>query len=114
MRFRQGIFGGAFPGRAALALFAALQITLLWFLFMAKFLSETAFLLLMVIFSGLFALATVVPVGTRGLRREILPDPVIPGRAFVPAPEAEMASPLIRLRTSLRPRSEPGQAPGGP
>jgi hypothetical protein len=61
------------------------------------------FLLLLVLFSALFALEAFLPGGGTGAKRETPPELLLPGRTFVPVPEAEMVSPLVRLRTALRP-----------
>jgi tetratricopeptide (TPR) repeat protein len=100
---RKGIFGGVLTGKVALALFSLVQLAAIWYLFTAGLVSEGTFALLIAILSGLFALAGLLPVRNGGGRTETLPDLVIPERSFVPSPEAEMVSPLIRLRTALRP-----------
>lgn len=93
------------PARTALALASLLQLAAAWYLFVAGLVSEGGFLLLLLLFSALFALVAFVPWREAGRRREIPPDLVMPGRTCVPGPEADMVSPFIRLRAALRPRT---------
>jgi tetratricopeptide (TPR) repeat protein len=102
---RKGLTRGVFTARVALALFSLSQLAATWYLFTARLVSETGFGLLIAMFSGLFALAGLLPARNGGVRTESLPELVLPERTFVPAPEADMVSPLIRLRTALRPRT---------
>ena len=107
----KGLPGWFPPARTALALISLLQLAAAWYLFVARLVSETGFLLLLLLFSALFALVAFLPWREAGRRREIPPDLVTPARSFVPVPEADMASPFIRLRTALRPRKEPAPRP---
>jgi Flp pilus assembly protein TadD len=102
---RKGLTRGVFTARVALALFSLSQLAATWYLFTARLVSETGFGLLIAMFSGLFALAGLLPARNGGVRTESLPELVLPERTFVPSPEADMVSPLIRLRTALRPRT---------
>jgi hypothetical protein len=99
------------PARTFLALCAILQLAASWFLFVAGFISEVSFLLLLVLFSALFALEAFLPGGGATPAQERLPDLFLPERTFVPVPEAGIVSPLVRLRTALRPRQEPSPRP---
>ena len=74
--------------------------------FTAGLLSEAGFVSLVAILSGLLAAAALLPARKGGPGRENPPMFVLPERHFVPFPEAEMVSPLIRLRTALRPRTD--------
>jgi Flp pilus assembly protein TadD len=97
---------GWFPTvRTALVLMTLLQLAASWYLFVAGLVSEGGFLLLLVLFSVLFALGAFLPWKEAARRREIPPDLILPVRTFVPVPEADMVSPLLRLRTALRPRT---------
>jgi tetratricopeptide (TPR) repeat protein len=97
-------FPAGFPrSRTILAIFSLLQVAAAWFLFVAGVISDMVFLLLLVLFSALFALEAFLPGGGTGAKRETPPELLLPGRTFVPVPEAEMVSPLVRLRTALRP-----------
>jgi tetratricopeptide (TPR) repeat protein len=101
--------GGAPPwlptARTGLVLATLLQLAGSWYLFASGRISEGGFLLLLAILSVLFALGALLPGKEPGKRREIPPDLVLPPRSFVPVPEPDMVSPLLRLRTALRPRS---------
>jgi tetratricopeptide (TPR) repeat protein len=102
-RSRAGFLPGISTARTALALFSLLQLGALWLFFIAGLLTEAAFAILVAVLSGLFALALFAP-ARNGKPEDNAPlDLVIPARDFVPSPGAEMVSPLIRLRTSLRP-----------
>jgi Flp pilus assembly protein TadD len=106
----RGTGGKGFPAgipspRSALALFSLLQLAAAWSFFVARLISETAFLLLVTVFSALFALVLFVPARDSVVKEEIPVELVIPERTFVQPPAAEMVSPFVRLRTSLRPRS---------
>lgn len=102
LRSRKGILAGISSARYALAGFSLLQLATLWIFFVARLVSETTFVLLLAIFSVLFALATLVPGRNGEIRKEIPLELVIPERTFVPIPEAEMVHPSVRLRTALR------------
>ncbi|HUK93402.1 MAG TPA: tetratricopeptide repeat protein [Methanomicrobiales archaeon] len=103
MRVGRRILTGVSWARYALAAFSLLQLAALWMFFVARLVSETSFVLLIAIFSLLFALSVLIPARNGETKKERPLEFVIPERSFVPSPEAEMASPLIRLRTSLRP-----------
>ncbi|MDD1665518.1 MAG: tetratricopeptide repeat protein [Methanomicrobiales archaeon] len=102
-RSRAGILAGISGARSALAAFCLLQLAALWLFFVARLVSEIAFVLLVSIFSVLFALTTFLPARNGEPMKEIPLDLVIPARTFVPGPEGEMVPPSIRLRTALRP-----------
>jgi tetratricopeptide (TPR) repeat protein len=89
--------------RSALAAFCLLQLAAIWLFFVASLVSETTFVLLISIFSVLFALAVFIPVRNGEVRKETPLVLMIPDRIFMPSPEGEMVSPFIRLRTALRP-----------
>jgi tetratricopeptide (TPR) repeat protein len=101
------------PARTVLAFFTLIQLAASWFLFVAGLVSETGFLLLLVLFSALFALEAFLPggSGSTGAKQGGPPDLLLPGRTFVPVPEADMVSPFVRLRTALRPRTGPTPRP---
>ena len=99
----KGFLAGISPSRSILALFSLLQLAAIWLFFIARFVSETTFVLLPAILSGLFALATLVPARNGEVKKETPLYLVVPERTFVPSPEAEMISPLVRLRMALRP-----------
>ena len=103
LRSRKGVLAGISSARYALAVFSLLQLAALWLFFVARLVSETTFVLLIAIFSILFALAALVPARNGEIRKEVPLELVIPERTFVPLPEAEMVSPLVRLGTALRP-----------
>jgi tetratricopeptide (TPR) repeat protein len=103
MAGRKGVLGAITTSKTALALLSLLQLGTAWSLFMAGLVSELALVLLLVLFSALFALALYLPLRNGGGKEEPPLELVIPPRIFVPVPEAEMVSPLIRLRTALRP-----------
>jgi Flp pilus assembly protein TadD len=107
MAGRMGFPAGIFSPRSALALLALLQLAAAWSFFVARLVSEGAFLLLVAIFSVLFALILFVPARNSEPGKETPLELVIPKRTFVPSPVAEMVPPFIRLRTSLRPRPAP-------
>ncbi|MDD1668278.1 MAG: tetratricopeptide repeat protein, partial [Methanomicrobiales archaeon] len=99
----RGILAGISWARPALAVFCLLQLAVLWLFFVARLVSEIAFVLLIAVFSVLYALAILIPARNGEHRKEAPLELVIPGRTFIPSPEADMASPFIRLRTALRP-----------
>jgi hypothetical protein len=99
----RGFLAAISPSRSLLALFVLLQLAALWLFFTARFVSETTFVLAISILSGLFALATLVPARNGEEKKEPPLYLVVPERTFVPSPEAEMISPLVRLRMALRP-----------
>jgi Flp pilus assembly protein TadD len=103
IRSRKGILTGRTWARPALAAFCLLQLVALWLFFVARLVAETTFVLLISIFSVIFALTIFFPIRNGDLRKETPFHLVIPGRAFVPLPEGDMVPPLIRLRTALRP-----------
>jgi hypothetical protein len=103
IRSRKGILAGISSARYALAAFSLLQLAALWLFFVARLVSETTFVLLISIFSLLFALATFIPARNGEPGKESPPDLTIPERTFVSLPEGEMVSPAVRLRTALRP-----------
>ncbi len=103
IRSRRGFLSGIPLARSALAVLALLQLAALWLFFGVKLISEAAFVLLLAILSGLFAFALLVPLRQGEPGREEPLELVIPERNFVPSPEAEMVSPLVRLRKTLRP-----------
>ena len=98
-----GLIPEHFPARTVLAVFLLLQLAAIWLSFVARLVSETGFVLLTAILTGLVALTILAPVRNGARAREVPPDLVIPERTFHPAPEADMASPFIRLRRSMRP-----------
>ncbi|MGE5831952.1 MAG: tetratricopeptide repeat protein [Methanomicrobiales archaeon] len=102
----RGRFPHGLPVRVALAALFLLQLAGLWFLFAARLLSEAGFVFLIAILSGLLAVASLLPARNGGRMKEAPPELVLPERNFVPFPEADMVSPLIRLRTALRPRTD--------
>jgi len=103
IRSRKGILAGISSARYALAAFSLLQLAALWLFFVARLVSETTFVLLISIFSLLFALATFIPARNGEPGKESPPDLTIPERTFVSLPEGEMVPPQVRLRTALRP-----------
>jgi len=103
MRTGRGILANICSARYALAAFSLLQLGALWMFFVARLVSETTFVLLIAIFSLLFALAVFIPARNGELMKESPIEFVIPERTFVPSPEVEMTPPSIRLRTALRP-----------
>ena len=103
IRSEKGILAGISSARYALCAFSLLQLAALWLFFVARLVSETTFVLLISIFSVLFALAIFIPVRNGELRKESPPGLTIPERTFVPSPEGTMVPPSIRLRTALRP-----------
>ncbi|MDD1658939.1 MAG: hypothetical protein LUP92_01620, partial [Methanomicrobiales archaeon] len=103
IRSKKGILAGLSWARSALAAFCLLQLTALWLFFVERLVSETLFVLLISIFSMLFALAIFIPVRNGEEREETPLDLVIPERVFVPSPEGDMVPPFVRLRTALRP-----------
>jgi Flp pilus assembly protein TadD len=107
----KGILAGITSPRAALALLSLLQLAAAWSFFVARLVSEGAFLLLVATFSALFALVLFMPARNSGAGKETPLELVIPERTFVPSPVAEMVPPFVRLRTSLRPRSAPPPGP---
>ncbi|HXW98234.1 MAG TPA: tetratricopeptide repeat protein, partial [Methanomicrobiales archaeon] len=90
------------PARSILAILSLLQLAALWLFFVARLVSETGFVILIAVLSGLFALAMLSPARDGADGKEPQLDLVVPERNYLPGPEAEMASPLIRLRTALR------------
>ena len=102
-RSGKGFLSGISGSRSALAAFCLLQLAALWLFFVASLVSETTFVLLISIFSVLFALAIFIPVRNGEVRKEAPLGLHIPERTFIPLPEGDMVSPLIRLRTALRP-----------
>ena len=98
-----GLIPQNFPARSALAAFLFLQLAAIWLSFVVRLVSETGFVLLTAILSGLIALTILAPARNGARAREAPPDLVIPERTFHPAPEADMVSPFIRLRRSIRP-----------
>jgi Flp pilus assembly protein TadD len=92
--------------RSLLAVFSLFQLAAAWSFFVSRLLSEITFVLLIIVFSLLFAVAVLVPALEGETKSEIPLDLVIPERTFIPSPEAEMALPFVRLRTALRPRTE--------
>jgi tetratricopeptide (TPR) repeat protein len=102
LRSQKGILAGISSARYALAGFSLLQLATLWIFFVAQLVSETTFVLVLAISSGLFVLAALIPARTGEIRKEIPLELAIPERTFVPMPEAEMVPPLVRLRTALR------------
>ncbi|HVP25227.1 MAG TPA: tetratricopeptide repeat protein [Methanomicrobiales archaeon] len=102
-RSRASFLPGLSAARTALALFSLLQLGALWMFFIAGLLTEAAFALLVAVLSGLFALALFGPARNGKTEDDTPLDLVIPPREFIPSPGAEMVSPLIRLRTALRP-----------
>jgi Flp pilus assembly protein TadD len=103
LRTGRSILAGISSARYALAAFSLLQLAALWLFFVARLVSEIAFVLLVAIFSVLFALAVFIPARNGDLRKETPLKLAIPERIFVPFPEGEMVSPFIWLRTALRP-----------
>ncbi|HMK16553.1 MAG TPA: tetratricopeptide repeat protein, partial [Methanomicrobiales archaeon] len=97
--------------RTVLASLALIQLAAAWYLFVARLVSETGFLLLLALFSALFALVAFVPRKDRGEKKETPPDLILPLRTFLPVPEADLVSPLLRLRTALRPKKGSGFLP---
>ena len=86
----KGILAGISSARYALCAFSLLQLAALWLFFVARLVSETTFVLLISIFSVLFALAIFIPVRNGELRKESPPGLTIPERTFVPSPEGDM------------------------
>jgi Flp pilus assembly protein TadD len=105
MSGRMGSLAVIASPRSALALFSLLQLAAAWSFFVAKLISETAFLLLVTVFSALFALVLFLPARNGAVREETPVELVMPERTFIPVPEADMVAPFAWLRTSLRPRS---------
>jgi tetratricopeptide (TPR) repeat protein len=103
IRSGKGILKGITRARPALAAFCLLQLGALWLFFVAKLVSETTFVLLISIFSVLFALAVFIPLRNEDFNKEIPLHLTIPEKTFAPFPEGEMVSPFIWLRTALRP-----------
>ena len=101
-RARSRIPAWVSPARSVLAVLSLLQLAAIWLFFVARLVSETGFVILTAVLSGLFALATFSPARGGGDGKEPPLDLVIPERTYRPGPEPEMASPLIRLRTALR------------
>jgi tetratricopeptide (TPR) repeat protein len=103
IRSEKGILAKISSARYALCAFSLLQLAALWLFFVTRLVSETTFVLLISIFSVLFALAIFIPVRNGEIRKESSPGLNIPERTFVPSPEGTMVPPSIRLRTALRP-----------
>lgn len=99
------------PARTVLALLALIQLAAAWYLFVARLVSETGFLLLLALFSALLALVALLPWKNGAEQRGTPPNLLLPERTFLPVPEADMISPLLRLRTALRPRTGGGFPP---
>jgi Flp pilus assembly protein TadD len=95
------------PLRGLIAAFFFVQVAALWFVFTAGLVSEAGFVSLIAILSVLIALAGLLPDRNRKEKGEVFPALVLPKRTFMPFPEPEMVSPLMRLRTSLRARRGP-------
>jgi tetratricopeptide (TPR) repeat protein len=102
-RSRRGSIARMVSARSALAVLSLLQLAAIWLFFGAGLVSEGAFVLILAILLGLFSLALFMPARKGEERREVSIELVIPERTFIPSPEADMVSPLFRLRTALRP-----------
>jgi Flp pilus assembly protein TadD len=103
LRSGKGILSRVSGSRSVLAVFCLLQLAALWLFFVASLVSETTFVLLISIFSVLFALAVFIPVRNGDPKKETPLVLAIPERSFAMFPEGEMVPPFIRLRTALRP-----------
>jgi tetratricopeptide (TPR) repeat protein len=99
---RKGLLDGISGTRTALTLLSLVQLGASWYLFVAGLVSETTLVLLLAIFSVLFALAAFVPDRYGRGPKEMPPELLTGERTFVPSPEADMVLPFGRLRTALR------------